>query len=67
MNTMNPFKVDYNNLDSVISFAKKMSDGYKHPIYVVKHPSRDNYNITMQLDKALSEGDVLIWSSTGMN
>ena len=37
-----PFRVDWTNLDAVISYAKQLGPG----MTVFKHPARDNYNIT---------------------
>ncbi len=55
---------NFESLEAVIAFAAKMAkDHPKFPQFVVKHPGRTNYNITMQLQKALNEGYTLIWSS----
>ncbi len=55
---------DFTDKDAVIAFAKELAK--RHPRfvqYVVKHPSRDNYNITMQIDNAIEQGAEIIWQS----
>ena len=65
---MNPFSVDYMDLTQVTDFAAKMSArNPKFVQYVVKYPNRENYNITMQRDKAIKEGAVVLWCSSEQN
>ncbi len=60
----NPFKVDYTNEGEVIDFAQQMAKRYpRFKQYVIKYPERGNYNITMQVEKAVTEGAVIVWSS----
>ena len=56
----NIFAVDYTNLDAVIAMATAMASP-EFRQYVVKYPGRDNYNVTMQKDRALREGAVIVW------
>jgi hypothetical protein len=39
---MNPFRVNWKDRDAVIAYAKRLGPGQ----VVIKHPGRDNYNIT---------------------
>lgn len=65
-NPQNPFQVNYKDVMAVIDFARQMAQKYpKFTQYVVKYPDRDNFNITMQLQKSLNKGAKLIWSSDG--
>ena len=55
MNIMGRRKVDWNNKDSVIAYAKALARRYADnikgsPIAVIKHPDRDNYNITHKVN-----------------
>ena len=59
---------DFTDKAAVIAYAKSMSK--KHPKfvqYVVKSPGRDNYNITMQRERAIREGAEIVWSSNQQN
>jgi len=42
MTINSPFKVDWNNREDVIAYAKSL----RHNQVVFKHPERTNYNIT---------------------
>ena len=56
---------DFNDLSAVIDFAADFAQRFPGATqYVVKHPSRDNYNITMQAEQAVKEGCSIVWTSS---
>lgn len=56
---------DFYNLQSVIDFAYELSKRYpKFTQYVVKYPNRANFNITMQIEKAVKNGAKIMWDSS---
>lgn len=59
------FGCDYCNLEAVIALAKRFAADGRFVQYVTKHPKRDNYNITMQRERAEREGAKIIWASDG--
>lgn len=59
---MNVF-INYADLKAVTRLAQDLQRRNPRFIqYVVKYPQRDNYNITMQVEKAKNEGAEVIWS-----
>ncbi len=49
---------DYTDLAAVCALARSLARGVQQ--YVVKYPNRANYNVTMQLDRAIKGGADLV-------
>jgi len=63
MVTRDPFSVNYENITEVIRFAKELARANpKFTQLVIKHPSRTNFNITMQTP---TDGAIVVWRSDG--